>query len=380
MEYDADRILTTHVGSLRRPPELADLLKRRRAGEAIDEARFDRLVEEATRDAIRRQAEVGIDLANDGEQAKTGFQFYVYDRLGGLGGEGAGETWADLKEYPQYAKERYRGDRAQPAATGPITYEGRSTASAERDQFYRLLDEVDASFGGTFLTAATPGQAATAISNDYYETYEEFVFALADSLAEEYSILTETDAVIQLDSPDLLAHAHRQFQDRSHEEFADIVRLHVDALNEAVAGIPAERLRLHTCWGNYPGPHHLDIPLETVLPLLYEADVSELSIEQANPRHQLEYRAFDEHPLPDEWVLFPGVIDVKTNVIEPPAVVADRLERFAEVVGDPSRVIATPDCGFGTVAGGTTTVADDVVWAKLESMVEGARLASERLF
>ncbi|MDX1745591.1 MAG: methionine synthase, partial [Halobacteriales archaeon] len=363
-----------------RPPELAELLSRHREGEPIDDERLARLVEEATRDVLDRQAETGIDVANNGEQAKTGFHFYIYDRLGGLGGETTAPMWADLEDYPELAWDRYQGGRPQPAVTEPVSYTGRTALEGEIETFFDLLGKGDFGFEETFLTAASPGEVATVVGNQHYDSHEAFVFALAEELREEYELIVESGAILQLDSPDLLGHAHRVFKDQTTAEFLDTVRLHIEALNEAVSGIPAERIRLHTCWGNYPGPHHRDIPLETVLPLLYEADVGALAIEQANPRHHHEYRAFETHPLPSDMLLIPGVVDVKTNIIEPPEVVADRLERWAYVVDDPTRIMAAPDCGFGTVAGGTMTVADEVVWAKLEALVAGAALASARLY
>lgn len=380
MQRSTDRILTTHIGSLRRPKGLAELLTRRRSGEEVDPDRLAALVVDATRAAIRRQHEIGIDVANNGEQAKTGFHFYIYDRLGGLGGESHAPIWADLDDYPELADERYRGGRPQPALTEPVAYLGEAAAREETEAFFDLLDEEGVSFEGTFLTSASPGEVATVVGNEYYDTYEEFVFALADVMRTEYELIADSGAILQLDSPDLLGHAHRVFRDRSTEEFKEIVNLHVEALNEALSSIPSEQVRLHTCWGNYPGPHHRDVPLDEILPLLYEADVGALAIEQASPRHQHEYRALAEHPLPDDMAFIPGVVDVKTNIIEHPAVVADRIERAATAVGDPTRILAAPDCGFGTVAGGTLTVADGVVWAKLESLVEGAELATSRLF
>jgi 5-methyltetrahydropteroyltriglutamate--homocysteine methyltransferase len=263
--------------------------------------------------------------------------------------------------------------------TGPVESVGADAAREEVDAFFDLLEQSDADFEGTFITAASPGVAAASHFDDYYDSHREFVFALADALREEYELIAETGATLQLDAPELLASGHRGPQDKSLDTLKGIVRLHVEALNEAVADIPDDQLRLHTCWGSYEGPHHRDVELADVLPELYELDITGISIEQANPRHQHEYRAFAEHPLPDGWYLMPGVVDVKTNVIEHPETVADRLERVADAVGDPTRIVAAPDCGFDTQAG-LAMVDPEIAWAKLEAMVDGTAVASDRLF
>lgn len=376
-------IRTTHVGSLPRPPELVDLFERAQQGESIDEERFRDLVADATRKVVQRQADIGIDIANNGEQPRIAFNFYAANRLSGFDGESTANFWADLEDYPSYAEKAFDTVdvdlRTRPAATAPVTYVGEDAARGELAGFKQALEAVDADFEATFITAASPGVVATSLGNEYYDSYDEFVFAVAEAMAEEYTLLAEeTDGYLQVDSGDLWEY-HRILRDLSDEEYLEAVRTHIEALNQALDGIPAERVRYHACWGNYEGPHHKDIPLETVLPEIYEAEVGTISIEQANPRHQHEYRAFEEYPLPDEWALMPGVIDTKTNMIEPPEVVADRIERFADIVGDPTRIIAAPDCGFGTLAG-LRTVDSEVAWAKLESMVKGAELASERLF
>ena len=383
MAKDTDRLLTTHIGSLPRPPELRELLKRRDAGEAVDEDEWSRAVADATETVIRRQSEVGLDIVNNGEQPRVSFNWYVANRISGIGGTREAPLWDDLQDYPEYAETEFKTDtidlRSQPAVVEPIEYVGADAAREELDAFFDLLETTDADFEDTFITAAAPGVAAASLFNDAYDSHREFVFALADALREEYELIAETGATLQLDAPELLASGHRGPQDKSIETLKGIIRLHVEALNEAVADIPAEQLRLHTCWGSYEGPHHRDVELEKVLPELYELDVGGISIEQANPRHQHEYRAFAEHPLPDDWYLMPGVVDVKTNVIEHPETVADRLERVVDAVGDPTRVVAAPDCGFDTQAG-LAMVDPEIAWAKLEAMVDGAAVASERVF
>ncbi len=378
-----DRLLTTHVGSLPRPPELRELLERRTAGEAVDEAAWEAAVDEATETVVERQLDVGLDVINNGEQPRVSFNWYVADRLAGVDGTREAPLWDDLRDYPDYAEEAFSTDvidlRTQPAVTGPVEYTGAAAAAAELEAFVEHLADTDVAIEDTFVTAAAPGIAATSLSNEYYDDHPEFLFAIADAMREEYELVAETGATLQLDAPELLASGHRGPQDKSVEALRRLVRLHVEALNEAVADIPAEQLRLHTCWGSYEGPHHRDVELERVLPELYDLDITGLGVEQANPRHQHEYRAFAEHPLPDGWYLMPGVVDVKTNVVEHPATVADRLERVATAVGDPTRVVAAPDCGFDTQAG-LGMVHPEIAWAKLEALVDGAAVASERLF
>lgn len=383
MDLDADRILTTHIGSLPRTPELLELLKRQQAGEDVDPAEWKRTATEATEIVVQRQADVGLDVVNNGEQPRVSFNWYVANRLSGIEGTREAPLWDDLKEYPEYAETEFKTDiidlTTQPAVTGPVEYVGAEAAREELDAFTDLLAASDADFEGTFVTSAAPGIAATSLANEYYDSHREFVFAIAEAMREEYEMIAETGATLQLDAPELLASGHRGPQEKSVEVLRGLIRLHVEAINEAVSDIPAEQIRLHTCWGSYEGPHHLDVELEKVLPELYELDISGISIEQANPRHQHEYRAFAEHPIPDGWYLMPGVVDVKTNVIEHPETVADRLERVADAVGDPTRIVAAPDCGFDTQAG-LAMVDPEIAWAKLEAMVEGTAVASDRLF
>lgn len=375
--------MTTHVGSLPRPDDLIELLNRRNEGEDVDAETFERTVAAARRQAIDRQAETGIDIVNDGEQGRTGYNIYVRDRMEGFGErEVTRKLWSDLKEFPGYAERAYEGTELdpqdRPAAVGPLEYDP-TRARDEIATLFDLIENGDAAFADTFVTAASPGVAAETLPNRYYDSDEEYLFAMAEQLSEEYELVAESDAVLQLDAPDLLGYRHRHYQDRSLAAFKDIVRTRVRAINEATANVPDEQIRLHVCWGNYEGPHHHDVPLEEIVPLLYEADVGGLLVEQANPRHQHEFRVFEDHPLPEEWVLVPGVIDVKTNIVEHPETVADRIERAADAVGDPTRIVAAPDCGFGTLVG-WHTVQREVAWRKLEAMVDGAERATERLF
>ena len=382
MTGDPERILTTHIGSLPRPPELRELLKRRTRGEDVDEAVWRRTAREATEAVIRRQAEVGLDIANNGEQPRVSFNWYVADRLSGIDGTREAPIWDDLQDYPDYAEAAFSTDvidlTTQPAVTGPVAYTGVEACRAELEAFAECLEAADVEFEDTFVTTASPGIAAVSLVNEHYDSHREYVFAVAEAMREEYELIAETGATIQLDAPELLASGHRGPGEKTLDRLRGLIRLHVEALNEAVSDIPAEQLRLHTCWGSYEGPHHRDWPLEDVLGELYELDVTGLSVEQANPRHQHEYRAFREHPLPDGWYLMPGVVDVKTNVVEHPETVADRLDRVADAGVDPSRIVAAPDCGFDTQAG-LGMVHPEIAWAKLEALVDGAAVATERL-
>jgi 5-methyltetrahydropteroyltriglutamate--homocysteine methyltransferase len=382
-----DRIPTTHIGSLPRPPDLLEHLRESETGELPAD-----LVEDATRRVIERQAEVGIDVANNGEQGRTGFHLHVLDRLSGFEGEGVAPFWGDVREFPALAETEFQypdadpetGAPRRPAATAPVEYRGADAAREELETFRDLLAESGASFADTFVTAPSPGIVATSLPNQYYDSHEEYLFAVADAMAAEYERIGAADPLLQVDAPDLLHTHHREFhdgrdfRDLSVGEYREVVASHVEAINGALSNVPSEDVRLHTCWGNYEGPHHLDVPLAAVLPELYELDVGYLAIEQSGPRHAHEYRAFAEHPLPDGLTLMPGVVDVKTNVVDHPETVADRLERAADAVGDPSRLVAVPDCGFGTLA--WSGAVEEIAWAKLGSLVEGARIASERLF
>ncbi|MBP1986535.1 cobalamin-independent methionine synthase II family protein [Halolamina salifodinae] len=380
---DTSRIETTHIGSLPRPPELLDLLRTRQSGGDVDPDEWERVSSEATDDIVDRQLATGIDEINNGEQPRVSFNYYVGERLTNIGGQREQALWADLEEYPAVAEDTFETDvidlASQPAVTGEIRYDGYDEAEREIEQFHDALEGTDVDIEDTFFTTASPSVVAATHVDEHYGDHEEYVSAIADAMAEEYQLYADTGATIQIDAPDLLATGHSHlFADNSVEEFRGIVEMHVDALNEALSGIPEEQVRLHTCWGSYEGPHHLDTDLADMLPTLYEADISGLSVEQANPRHQHEYRAFAEHPLPDGWTLIPGVVDVKTNIIDHPETIADRIERVANTVPDDTKIVAAPDCGFGTQAG-LGMVHPDIAWPKLEALVEGAEIASERL-
>jgi 5-methyltetrahydropteroyltriglutamate--homocysteine methyltransferase len=378
-------ITTTHIGSLPRSPEILEHLEESVTGELPGS-----LVGDATQDVIERQADIGIDIVNNGEQGRTGFHIHVLDRLSGFEGEGVAPFWGDVREYPELAEAEFNypdadpetGAPLRPAVTGPIEYQGKAAAREELETFFERMNTLDVDVSGTFITAPSPGIVATSLPNQYYSSHEEYLFAVADALQTEYELIADSGATLQIDAPDLMHTYHREFhdgrgfQDLTVAEYREVVSLHVEAINRAIDDIPAGEIRLHTCWGNYEGPHHRDIALSDVLPELYDLNIGYLAVEGASPRHAHEYRAFVEHPLPDDMQFMPGVVDVKTNIIEHPETVADRIERAIEAIGSPSRIVAAPDCGFGTLA--WSSAVEDIAWAKLDALVRGAELASER--
>jgi 5-methyltetrahydropteroyltriglutamate--homocysteine methyltransferase len=385
MHRSDNRILTTHVGSLPRPTALRDLLIRHERGETIDMAEFQRQIEAAVQRVVVKQLEVGIDIGNNGEQPRVGFQTYVASRLQGFGGASARPASMDVREFPDYGV-MLRARRSQttkidnaPQALAEVHYTNLSEATQECDLFLQCAAAQPQHFVERFMTAASPGIIATTLLNAYYDSYEHYVMALARQMQREYEFIHAQGFTLQLDCPDLAMERTRYFQDDALERFQEIVALHIDAINLAIANIPPEHIRLHVCWGNYDGPHVHDVPLEAILPLLYKARVGALSIELANPRHQHEYKVFKRYPLPDQMLFMPGVIDSTTNYVEHPEVVADRICQAVEAVGDRSRVIASTDCGFGTFAG-SEMVADSVVWVKLRALKEGADMATRRLW
>lgn len=385
MQRSEDRILTTHVGSLPRNPRLTDLLIEQEQGRAIDAAELARESESAVRHVVQAQLEAGVDVGNDGEQPRVGFQTYVPQRMRGFGGESARPTPRDMAEFPDFMTMMQRRNmmRAKvfnaPQAVADVVYDDLSDVEDECALFLRCTDESPDKFVERFMTAASPGIVATTMLNAHYDSHEAYVMAVAEQMRNEYEYIHARGLLLQLDAPDLAMERHFLFQDRPLAAFQKIVETHVEAINRATGNVPADRIRLHVCWGNYDGPHNHDVALADILPILYQAQVGALSIELANPRHQHEYKALQTHPLPDSMLLIPGVIDSTINYVEHPEVVADRLVQIAEEVGDRSRIIAGADCGFGTFAG-WEMVPGGVVWAKLAACAEGARLATGRLW
>lgn len=376
-----DRFLTTHVGSLPRNETLADLLIRQEAGEVIDTDTLAREVESATAHVVSSQVKAGVDIGNDGEQSRVGFQTYVPRCMCGFGGESERPTARDQIEFPGYVRQaeaRFPHSARvanAPAALSAVQYIDAAPIREDADRLRTLGGE----FSETFMTAPSPGIIATTMINQHYDSHETYLTALASALSNEYRAIHEAGHVLQIDSPDLAMERHRFFGDLDESAFLKQLELHIFAINTAIAGIPRDRVRLHVCWGNNDGPHIYDIAMATILPELYRANVGALSIEFANPRHQHEYDALRANPLPPHMVLIPGVLDTTTNFVEHPQVVARRLQEAVGAVGDRERVIAGTDCGFGTFAG-REYVAEEIVWLKLAAAAEGARIASDSLW
>jgi 5-methyltetrahydropteroyltriglutamate--homocysteine methyltransferase len=386
MHRSETRILTTHAGSLPRPRPLVDLLIRESRHELVDTTTLAHAVEAATAAAIARQLEVGIDVGNNGEQPRESFFTYVQHRMSGFGGQSNRPIMRDIVYLPTFFALKMRDvERPMvsllnaPKALDAVRYVDRAPLERECAEYRRIADLQPRHFVEAFMTAPSPGIVAAAMLNEYYAHFEDYVFALAAALSTEYRYIVEQGFVLQLDCPDLAMERHTSFADRPLADFLDFVDLVIAAINDAAAGLPRDRIRLHVCWGNYEGPHTFDVPLDALLPHLYQAHVGALVVSLANPRHAHEIDCLVRHPLPDDMLLVAGVIDTTTNYVEHPEVVADRIGRAARSVGDPRRVLAGTDCGFDTAAG-LGEVADEVVWEKLRALRAGADLATARLF
>ena len=388
MQRSDDRILTTHTGSLPRPAALTQLHVRRSRGEAVDQAALDAGGREATRTVVGKQIESGIDVVNNGEQSRSSFVLYMRDRLTGLGGVGDRAPSADVENYPQFKRDhqlRASGKEAVsvrvgvPKAIGPVDYIGQAMADRECAEFGAALAPFQGRYRESFLTAPSPGIVAAIVRNEHYDSFPRYVAALGRALKHEYDTIVRNGFLLQLDCPDLALERHTSFRDKPIGEFVDFVALVVPTINDALADIPRNRVRMHVCWGNYEAPHDSDVALDEILPTILKAKVGGLVLPFANPRHAHDFKLLEHVPLADDQLIVAGVIDSLTNFVEHPEVVADRLERVAAVVGDPRRVLAGTDCGFDTSAG-MGRVSEDVVWAKLRAMTEGAKLASQRLF
>lgn len=389
MKMSESRILTTHMGSLPRGEVLSDLLVRRDNGEAVDEARLARETETAMQHVVDRQLESGVDVGNDGEQPRVSFQTYVTSRMSGFGGEGKRPMPLETRLYPEWAEllKTRRAERARvynpPAAIGPVRYEDFSGVEAECAGLRRCLDaaegEGEGAFEEVFMTAASPGVVTTTMMNHHYASHEEYLFEVAREIGKEYRYVADRGFLLQIDAPDLAMERASFFQDLSIPEFQERVAQHVEAINVAIEGIPRDRVRLHSCWGNRDGPHTEDVALEHVLPHLLEARVGALCLPFANPRHSHEVDALGSRAIPDDLVVVAGVIESTSNYVEHPEVVRRRILEAARALGDRERLIAGVDCGFGTFAG-DRFVAEDVVWAKLATLAEGAKLASADLW
>jgi 5-methyltetrahydropteroyltriglutamate--homocysteine methyltransferase len=384
MLLSRDRILTTHVGSLPRNDTLSDMLIAREAGEAVDDAKFSAELDRAVRHVVQKQKDSGIDIGNDGEQQRVGFQTYIPQRMSGFAGESKRRRGRDYEEFPELTEalsRRFpRRSRMQnaPEARAEIHYNSDAAVKSELARVKGAVAELGA-FPEIFMTAPSPGICASTMMNAHYESHEAYLMALARELAHEYRAIHEAGLILQIDAPDLAMDRAMFHRDLSDADFIKMCELQVAAINRGIDGIPAERVRLHVCWGNWDGPHIHDVPLEQILPALYQCRAGALSVEFSNPRHQHEYEVLKRHKLPERMALIPGVVDSTNNFVEHPRVVARRIEEAVAVVGDRERVIAGADCGFGTFTGREWVIAP-VVWLKLKSIRDGADLASSRLW
>ena len=381
MKTSQDRILTTHVGSLPRPPELKDLLVRKDKGEAYDPADLARRVQQAVIDIVHRQAAVGVDIVNDGEMSKPGYSTYIADRLTGFAGHQPARPRLDTRDHPNFlaAYERMTGTNVARRAVcvGPIEWRDREPLRQDIANLRAALGAESRATEG-FMTAASPGLVPVFQVNSYYPSHEAYVEAVAAAMQEEYEAIANAGFVLQLDCPDLAMAHHTSFQELDEAGFLKRAAFHVEVLNHALRNVPADRARIHICWGNYEGPHDHDIAFAKVAPILVKSKPQALVVEAANPRHAHEWNVWQETKLPDDKILIPGVIDTSTNYVEHPELVAERLCRFADIVGR-ERVIAGSDCGFGTFAG-YGKLDPDISFKKLAAMAEGAAIASKRLW
>jgi 5-methyltetrahydropteroyltriglutamate--homocysteine methyltransferase len=376
MKRSTDRFLTTHTGSLPRPDDLVRTMFAREDGVPVDATALAARTRVAVAEIVRKQADAGVDVIDDGELSKPSYATYVKDRLAGFGGTSQPLQYRDLMDFPEMARRVFsdpgRSRRRTPACNGPIAVRDPHAAETDAQNLTAALASVPATEG--FLTAASPGVISLFFRNDHYPSHEAYVFAIADAMRHEYETVVSAGLLLQVDCPDLAMGRHIQFADLGLAEFRRMAQLHIEALNHALSGVPSDRVRMHLCWGNYEGPHHYDVPLADIIDIVFTARPSGVSFEAANPRHAHEWRVFERVRPPEGKILIPGVLESKTNYIEHPELVAQRIGRYAKLVGR-ENVIAGTDCGYGTWVG-QAAVDPGVVWAKLRSLAEGARLAS----
>jgi 5-methyltetrahydropteroyltriglutamate--homocysteine methyltransferase len=380
MHRSRDRFLTTHTGSLPRPEDLIRMMYAKEEGVPVDPIALAARVKTAVAELVKKQADSGVDLINDGEMSKPSYATYIKDRLDGFGGTGNTFIYQDVHEFPMLEKRVFgdpgRSRRKTPACNAPISVRDREAAIVDADNLKTALASVKST--GGFMSAASPGVVSLFFRNDYYKDFETYIYAIADAMRYEYEIVSKAGFVLQIDCPDLGMGRHIQYADLSLADFRKRAQLHVEALNHAVANIPAEQLRMHVCWGNYEGPHHRDVPMADIIDIVFSAKPNAISFEAANPRHAHEWTVFEKVKLPDGKVLIPGVLESKSNFIEHPELIAQRISHYARLVGR-ENVIAGSDCGYGTWVG-QAAVDPDVVFAKLAAMAEGARIASKQFW
>jgi 5-methyltetrahydropteroyltriglutamate--homocysteine methyltransferase len=380
MQRSTERFLTTHTGSLPRPDDLIRMMYAKEEGVPVEPAALAARIEAAVAEVVKKQADAGIDLINDGEMSKPSYATYIKDRLDGFGGTGNTFVYQDLADFPRLEKRVFgdpgRSRRKTPACNAPISVRDRQAPQTDTENLKAALGAVKAV--GGFMSAASPGVVGLFFRNEHYPSQEKYLAAIAEAMRHEYETVAKAGFVLQFDCPDLAMGRHIQYADLSLAEFRKRAALHVEMLNHAVANIPAEQLRMHLCWGNYEGPHHRDVALADIIDIVFSAKPMAISFEAANPRHAHEWTLFETLKLPAGKVLIPGVIESKSNFIEHPELIAQRISRYAKLVGR-ENVIAGSDCGFGTWVG-QAAVDPDVVFAKLAAMADGARLATKQFW
>jgi len=380
MKCSTQRILTTHVGSLPRPEKVTELIFAKEREENYSQLEFDETIADAVKNTVARQVDVGIDIVSDGEMSKISYATYIKERISGFEGDSPRNPPRDLQDYPSFlaklAKTGGTPEYKRPKCTGEIRPTNPEPLDADLKNFRDALEVVNVE--EAFMNSASPGVIALFQPNEYYNNHDEYLEALAEAMRVEYEGIVAAGFLLQLDSPDLGLGRHMLFADKPDEDYQRLAGTHVEVLNHALRNIPADRVRMHVCWGNYEGPHHYDAPMSTVLPVALQANIGALLFEASNPRHAHEWTTFRDAELPDDLILIPGVIDSTTNFVEHPELVAERICRFAEIVGR-ERVIAGSDCGFATFAG-FGAVDGEIAYAKLATMAEGARIASDRLW
>lgn len=382
MIFSRDRILTTHVGSLPRNEKLSDLLVRQEAGEKFDPKEMAAEMDSAVRHVVDKQASAGIDIGNDGEQQRVGFQTYVPQRMAGFAGVSKRRRGREFEEFPELVEQLKRRfpqvskQQNAPECQAELKYLDLNPIENEIARFKRISD---GKFSEQFMTAPSPGIISSTMLDAFYGSQDKYLSAISREMKNEYQAIHKAGLLLQIDAPDLAMDRTMLYRDLDDAGFVKAVERHVQAINDGIAGIPRERVRLHICYGNWEGPHIHDVPLATILPALYQAKVGALSIEFSNPRHAHEYGAFKQHPLPKDMLLIPGVVETTSNFVEHPEVVARRIEEAVAAVGERERVIASTDCGFGTFTN-REWVIEPAVWLKLRSIRQGADIASSRLW
>lgn len=383
MKTSQDRILTTHVGSLPRSKQVTDLVFAREGGESIDQQSFESIISAAVADTVRRQRQSLVDVVSDGEMSKISYATYIKDRITGFDGDSPRRAPADLEDFPGFLERQAKGGGTptyrRPKCVGEIKVKSMAPLEADLRHFSTALE--GAGHSDSFMNAASPGVIALFQPNEFYASQDDYLEALAEAMRPEYEAIVNAGHILQLDSPDLGLGRHMMFKDKPLEDYHRLASQHVEVLNHALRNVPGDQVRMHICWGNYEGPHHCDAPMEEVLPVALKAKPQALLFENANPRHGHEWTVFADAEKRGELkdkILIPGVIDSTSNFIEHPELVAQRIERFADIVGK-ERVIAGTDCGFSTFAG-FGAVDEDIVYAKLKTLAEGAALASSRLW